>query len=365
MNRHFSIYLDLVRFLAAVLVYMYHSNQRWLTTDVLPLSNYGHSSVIVFFVLSGFVIAYVTDTKERDWISYGASRIARVYSVVIPALVLCLAADAIGRQIAPTHYDYPFNQFGLRILGSLLMLNEVWGVSITSFSNVPFWSITYEFWYYALFGVITFVRGRARWWLAGGLALLLGPKILLLAPLWAAGVALYHWRALHAITVGWAWVMTVGSAVAIVVLHGIGFFDAVTLGFKGLIGPKAHEQMTFSKFFIVDYLLGALVFCNFAGLRVVAGQLAPLLDRIEAPVKWLASYTFTLYLLHQPLFLFWGTVLRLDPAGRAAWLAVTAASAMSILVVGYVTENKRGALRRWVQRMLVRLARPTPTSQRA
>ena len=44
MNRAFSIYLDLVRFLAACLVYLYHSNQRLLSTEILPVSNYGHSS---------------------------------------------------------------------------------------------------------------------------------------------------------------------------------------------------------------------------------------------------------------------------------------------------------------------------------
>ena len=78
MNRPFSIYLDVVRFTAAVLVYLWHSNQRFLVESALPASNYGHSSVIVFFVLSGFVIAYVTDTKESSLSVYSASRIARV-----------------------------------------------------------------------------------------------------------------------------------------------------------------------------------------------------------------------------------------------------------------------------------------------
>jgi peptidoglycan/LPS O-acetylase OafA/YrhL len=67
MNRPFSIYLDLVRFTAARLVYLWHSNMRPLVNDALPASQYGHSSVIVFFVLSGFVIAYVTDKKGKTW----------------------------------------------------------------------------------------------------------------------------------------------------------------------------------------------------------------------------------------------------------------------------------------------------------
>jgi peptidoglycan/LPS O-acetylase OafA/YrhL len=92
MNRSFSVYLDVVRFTAAFLVYLYHSNQRFLSEAILPASHYGHSSVIVFFVLSGFVIAFVTDTKEFRLPAYAASRISRVYSVTVPAIVLTVSS---------------------------------------------------------------------------------------------------------------------------------------------------------------------------------------------------------------------------------------------------------------------------------
>ncbi|MBI5256418.1 MAG: acyltransferase [Burkholderiales bacterium] len=368
MNRQFSVYLDLVRFAAACLVYLYHSNQRWLTTDVLPMSNYGHSSVIVFFVLSGFVIAYVTDSKERDWPSYTASRVARVFSVVVPALVLCLLLDTVGRHIEPAHYKgYPYDQFLVRLMASLLMFNEWWFISITSFSNVPFWSITYEFWYYVLFGLATFMPGRWRLWSVVGLALFLGPKIAMLAPIWASGVLLYRWQALQRLSLGLAWALVLGSSAAIVGLHGVGFFDAVTAGFKDWIGASAHTQLTFSKFFLADYVLTVLVFANFAGMRIVAPTLAPLFDAVRRPVRALADYTFTLYLLHQPLFLAWGTVLALDPGTPLAWLATTGACALSIFVVGWLTENKRGALREWLHGHFLRLEqarRGLPAAQR-
>ena len=99
MNKSFSIYLDVVRFTAACLVYLYHSNQRWLTENILPASNFGHSSVIVFFVLSGFVIAFITDTREKTFATYAASRISRVYSVALPAVFLTIALDAVGRHL--------------------------------------------------------------------------------------------------------------------------------------------------------------------------------------------------------------------------------------------------------------------------
>ena len=160
MNKPFSIYLDLVRFSAACLVYLYHSNQRWLSESILPASNFGHSSVIVFFVLSGFVIAYITDTREKTFATYAARRISRVYSVALPAVFLTVALDAVGRQLHPVAYSYPFDNFLLRGAASLMLLNEVWFVSITSFSNVPYWSICYEMWYYVAFGLVMFLPRR-------------------------------------------------------------------------------------------------------------------------------------------------------------------------------------------------------------
>ncbi|HSW08973.1 acyltransferase family protein [Aquabacterium sp.] len=356
MNRAFSIYLDLVRFGAACLVYLYHSNQRWLVADVLPFAHYGHSSVIVFFVLSGFVIAYITDTKERDWISYSASRLSRVYSVVLPALALTLVLDTVGRQLLPAAYGgYPYDQLAVRSLASLLMLNELWFVSITSLSNVPYWSITYELWYYVLFGLVMFLPPRLAIVAVLAMAALLGPKILLLAPIWWAGVLLYRWRRLDTMPLALAWALVFGSLVLIVGLHAIGWFDAVTAWFKAWLGADRHTQLTFSKFFVGDYVLGVLVFSNFAGMRRVAPQLGAWLLRVERPVRWVAGYTFSLYLLHQPLFLFWGAVLRGDNSGKGFWWCVTLLTALSVVGIGYLTENKRHLLKAAIARRLAGL----------
>ena len=84
MDPRASLHLDLMRFLAAALVLMHHALQPPFSADPVPLP--GRSAVIVFFVISGFVIAYVTDTRESRWREYAVSRSARIYSVVVPAL---------------------------------------------------------------------------------------------------------------------------------------------------------------------------------------------------------------------------------------------------------------------------------------
>jgi peptidoglycan/LPS O-acetylase OafA/YrhL len=353
MNKAFSIYLDLVRFTAACLVYLYHSNQRLLVRDILPASNFGHSSVIVFFVLSGFVIAYITDTREKQFATYTASRLSRVYSVALPAVLLTIALDAMGRQLYPALYGYPFDQFLLRGAASLLMANEVWFISITSFSNVPYWSIGYEMWYYVAFGAVVFLPRRAGMITVALLALALGPKVTLLAPIWVLGVVLYRWQGLQSLRESTAWLLLLGSCVGIVAFHQANVTDQVATFFKSLIGEKWHTQFTFSKFFVSDYLLGVLVFLNFAAMRRVSFRLEPVLLGLERPIRFLAGYTLSLYLLHQPLFLFWAAVIQGDPSGYAYWWQTTAMVALSVLAVGYVTENKRHLLKRWLERLLL------------
>ena len=356
MNRPFSVYLDLVRFGAACLVYLWHSNMRLLVTDVLPASNYGHSSVIVFFVLSGFVIAFVTDTKEKTWVEYGASRLSRVYSVVLPTLLLTPLLDYAGRLLYPALYAYPFDRFALRVLGSGLMLNETWLVSITYFSNVPYWSIAFEFWYYALFALLTFLPAGWRLPCAVALGLAIGPKIVLLLPVWWAGVVLYRWPWLRLRSKAFSWCLVVISTLSIVLTHRWGVYEMTADWTKGLLGADLFRELTFASRAIGDYLLALLVFCNFAGMRNVADSIAPLMLRIERPVRLLASYTFTLYLLHQPLFLFWTAMLRGNPDNHRLWWSVTLLTAASVAAIGHFTEHKRHPLRVWLQRQLQRIA---------
>ncbi|MDR2839004.1 MAG: acyltransferase [Azonexus sp.] len=357
MNKSFSVYLDLVRFLAACLVYLYHSNQRLLVGEILPASHFGHSAVIVFFVLSGFVIAYVTDTKEKTWTSYAASRLSRIYSVAAPAILLTLILDSVGRNLYPALYaDYPYDQFLIRAIGSFFFANEVWFVSITSFSNVPYWSICYEIWYYAAFGILMFLPRKIAIILLLLLAAVLGPKIALLAPIWGMGVALYHWQAPKRLSVPVAWCLFWATVVAIVLFHSYGVSPLFTEWLKTQMGTDLHHQFTFSKFFPADYILGILVTANFAAMRRVAGQIAPLMQFIERPVKTLASYTFTLYLLHQPLFLFWAAVLHGNPSGYGYWLATTVLMAISVGLIGYFTENRRRRLCQGIESALCRIA---------
>ena len=84
-----SMYLDGFRFAAAMIVFLGHVGARHVGGGLFwQLTGYGATAVLVFFVLSGFVIAYVSDLKETNGRDYIVARATRLYSVVIPTLLL-------------------------------------------------------------------------------------------------------------------------------------------------------------------------------------------------------------------------------------------------------------------------------------
>ena len=72
MNRTTSIYLDLVRFLAAVVVLLTHlAYKRFTGGLIIEWRTYGNDAVMVFFVLSGYVIAHTVATRDRELVTAG------------------------------------------------------------------------------------------------------------------------------------------------------------------------------------------------------------------------------------------------------------------------------------------------------
>jgi peptidoglycan/LPS O-acetylase OafA/YrhL len=357
MKKEFSLYLDLVRFVASAMVVIFHSNIRALITEKLPLTSHFHAAVIVFFVLSGYVISYITDTKEGLAIDYWSSRLSRFYSLVIPVVLLCPVLDAVGGVLGPQFYgghsmvDYAW----LRILSSLTFMNEIWGISITSFSNTPFWSLCYEMWYYILFAIVTFTTGKPRIVLASLAAALIGPKILLLAPVWILGVVLYRWQALYKIPEwsGWALFLVSWPLYFMFIRYQMTDYGSDLL--RMLIGSESVKNMTWSKSFITDYLLGLIIAANFVGFRRIAYHFSTPLAVLERPIRWLAAFTFSLYVFHQPLLQFYAALINGNPDGPLFYFEVMAATIFTIIVVVSYFERQRYPLRRWLRTQLTNL----------
>ena len=192
MNQQFSVYLNLIRFLAALLVFLSHV--KIFTKGIWQIAGLGHEAVVIFFVLSGFVISFVTFGKKEDCRSYVVNRLSRIYSVALPAIILTLFLYYLGHWINPDAFvrlDERLIDPFLTTLAALFFVNQSW-VGITVFSNMPYWSLGYEVLYYAFFGILVFTQGLKRSTLLLILLLIMGPSIVLYLPIWFMGVVCYN-----------------------------------------------------------------------------------------------------------------------------------------------------------------------------
>jgi peptidoglycan/LPS O-acetylase OafA/YrhL len=358
MTNALSLYLDALRFGAAFTVFLSHYAVARISGGLLwPLAPYGRTAVLVFFVLSGFVIAWVTETREQKLEDYALSRAARLYSVVLPAFILTAVLDGFGKIIDPHLYGpewghsttHPVLGFAL----SAVFLGESWALQKLPGLNVPFWSLNYEAWYYALFAAAVFLRRRDRSVALGLAALVAGPKILLLLPIWLMGVGAWRWRACLPKQLGGP--LVVFSLTAFAVIEALG-------GQQRFWHPSS--QWLPPSYSVYDYVVGALVALLIAGLANV--NLPVPGPKLERAVRWLAGTSFGLYLFHYPLLNFFATVIP-APADGALHQGLVFALALGIaLVLASLTEQRKGALKHGLRSALHAMLgnRPSPVLER-
>ncbi len=131
-------------------------------------TGFAHEAVIIFFVLSGFLISrsvyfsYLKNTWSAK--SYAIDRITRLWIVIIPGLILTAIVDHIGLQYFHSAAAY---SGGVKYLGVLnpeqnstpgIFLGNIFflqTITVNQFgTNDPLWSLANEFWYYVLFPLI-------------------------------------------------------------------------------------------------------------------------------------------------------------------------------------------------------------------
>lgn len=219
-------------------------------------------------------------------------RLARLYSVVIPALLLTYVFDQIGMRHNPASYDTALETSPLlRILSNGLFLSRSWGWNLEILSDIPFWSLPHELWHYQLLAAAIFFKGYKRIFLIAAATLVASPAIMSYLPLWLAGVLAYR--------VSRKWTLNNVISSVLFVSSVLGIAIVVIAEQKRLI-HRSDPKFLPRGYHPADYVLSALVALNIpaaAGMKVLPG-LGKLSKRISA---W-AGVTFALYLLHLPLF---------------------------------------------------------------
>jgi peptidoglycan/LPS O-acetylase OafA/YrhL len=356
--------LDLVRGLSAVAVLVAHV-RAFLFKDFGALSGPGlvekvfyfgtgihHQAVMVFFVLSGyFVGGAVCSQVGRNTFStkrYAVARLSRLWTVLLPALVLTAVCDGIGRTLAPAAYEgglravfmsgptleVPADLSVRAFFGNLAFLQTV---EVPVFgSNGPLWSLANEFWYYVIFPLLALAATGLRksplkaigcailvagitWWL---------PRLLVFqGGIWLLGVAVWWLKA-----PGPAW-----WRIPVRVMTSLALFG--TLAMSKTTSPLGS-----------DYAVGL----GFAGwLWVWKG--VPLRGAlIRRLATGLSDISYTLYVSHFPILFLVAAVGFRGQQMEPGWLAYAWFTGLTLALLGiarlmwFAFERRTDEVRRWV-----------------
>lgn len=151
------INLQLLRFLAASLVVLYHTSKYLPRLDE-PLfvlfafgSATGFAGVDLFFLISGFIMAYTTQGKfgaVHGW-EFARRRIARIYSGYWPFFLLALAVFLRAR---PEHFEES------HLVASFFLWPQPLNHNLLEIS----WTLSFEMYFYLLFALLVWMLPPAR-----------------------------------------------------------------------------------------------------------------------------------------------------------------------------------------------------------
>ena len=348
-----SLLLDIVRFGASVMVAVGHISQSHFSTGWPDLTTHAVESVGIFFVLSGFVIRYVTRLKYARLGEYWIDRASRIYSVVIPAVLFTLLADWIALHVNRAYYLANWGAFmdhpTVRLVQNLLFTSQFWSRSTALFSNGPFWSLSYECLYYAIYGCAFYLRGVRRWICVLGLIALGGPHIALLLPLWVLGCVLYevyerliaqpHRARIHA--------CFAVAAIAGVLLWRpvVAAIFAVKHSVAGIL--LAHHHALPNLHWMLDYYRVGIpaAFLMLWLLVAVDGLRMDGRSGWARAVRIAAEGTFPLYLVHFPLYVLIAAVIPYNHPSLFAKLAMLATAIVFGVLLAFPTNRLKDAMR--------------------
>jgi peptidoglycan/LPS O-acetylase OafA/YrhL len=311
-----SAHLDLARGLAAAAVAFQHlravlvldwpqtTSHSFFAGFLYFLAKFGHPAVIVFFVLSGFLVGSsgLRAVENRTWSfpRYLLHRFLRLEIVLLPALLLTLVCDTAGIHLLHASALYnggwhlivrsgPIDLHWRTLLGNAAFVQDI--LVPTFGTNAPLWSLSYEFWYYVLFGLLAtatlkIARLRLRLVIAVlviALASFTGFAIMSLAPLWFLGLGVYllprrnFSRSVRRI-------LLVASTLLFLVFLGLAF------------GTRAPVE-AITRPLMIDLVTGIL----FSLVLYAMLQANPIHSGYRQIAHGIAAPTYTLYTNHMPV----------------------------------------------------------------
>jgi peptidoglycan/LPS O-acetylase OafA/YrhL len=327
-----------------------------LAAVVYLLAKFAHPAVIVFFVLSGFLVGSsgLRAAENRTWSfpRYLLHRFLRLEIVLLPALLLGLLCDTVGSHVFAATGLYngrwrllvrwgPIDLSWHTLLGNAAFLQ---GIVVPTFgTNAALWSLANEFWYYVLFGLlVTTTLRTTRLWLRFVLACLIiavawfaGFQIMALATLWFLGLGIYLLPRMNLPRGGRRALMASSMLLFIV-------FLGATFGRPPPVWALTHSLLLdLATGILFSFVLYAMLHAN------------PTRSGYHRVAHWIAAPTYTLYANHLPaivLLLAWIGIRRaptpLHCLELAGWFVVIWLSAYGLYLL---FESRTQTIRSWIE----------------
>jgi peptidoglycan/LPS O-acetylase OafA/YrhL len=178
--------LNYIRWISALMVIIGHlrsflfvsfsqvEQKTYIVKMFYTATGFGHQAVIIFFVLSGYLVGGGVINKYKlrltDYTDYFIKRFARVYTVLIPALIIGLILDNFGYILFPELYTNKYqisamNFDAYKNLNFQVLLGNIFNTQTILVdplgTNGPLWSLSNEWSYYVLF-VFLFINNLTR-----------------------------------------------------------------------------------------------------------------------------------------------------------------------------------------------------------
>ena len=340
MHPSFSAYLDLTRFMAAVAVVLAHLAQHGFITPAAThyIPDLGREAVMVFFVLSGYVIAYTTSAKKLSPKTYAIARASRIYSVALPSLLIGFISIYIYNAFNPTETShYQLDKFYIYIPFHSLFLGELWTLTERPPLLTPYWSLSYEVWYYILFGCFFFTKKVTCFALTSIVLLIMGYKLWLLLPIWLSGVLLFRLQDrinMNSAMAGYCW----AASFILLCLFKYSDLDIEFRNIGNAIWPFDHYPLGSADRFLSDYVVCLIVLINFYSAYHMSFQR---LLKYQKVIQNFAAYTFTLYLTHFIVMELWKKLLNHNPDNFIHIGLLVFCIGLTTYIIGQFTEQKR------------------------
>ena len=347
--------LTSLRGIAAMAVVLQHFSataQQHSLSNIPSLVPHGYIAVDLFFVLSGFIMAYtyVWDFEARGlaaFVPFLLKRVARIVPLNSFAVFLVLILGAASSFMLGRNIMFESAHTAVDTVCNLLMLQ---GLGIGTNLNAPSWSISTEFAAYLVFPALIWLAFHKRWWIAGGTIAISAVVLTVLAsmqPRLGLNVDSIAGGLIRCATEFMIGLMTYRVSQmprARAALTGDGVALAV-IGWTLIMLLVRVDLLIVCGF---PVLIGALA-CNRGRVAVWFSLRFP---------YFLGVISFSIYLLHNPLRPIWLEVIRLvHPAPMSTPLALAVAFGCSMSVIprawlAYVAIERPG------RRMIRRTPRP-------